>query len=156
MQVVIAQRDKRIGKVVFALGVLVTALSLWLSGWYLLSLALGVCFMVLGGYLGILLPKTAILKEEEEIIFCFAFQKKRVPLSKLAYVTYNERGPWHTRRGSLFLLAHIYQNDIRNLTVTVNEETGIRHFTCLAVLNGVAVSATITTLIENAKASQKS
>ena len=154
---VIAQRDKCIGKVVFALGVLVTALSLslGLSGWYPLTLALGVCFMALGGYLGILLPKTAILKEEEELIFCFAFQKKRVPLSKIAYVTYNERGPWYTRRGDIFLLGHIYQNDIRSLTVTVNEEVGKKHFVCLGVLHASAVGATLNALVEQQKKDAK-
>ena len=150
---IIAKRDKVMGKFLFIGGIILVALSfslLSISLWYILSIVLGLSIFAIGLYSGILLPKTAIAIENDTLIIYYAFCKKRIPLSKIDYLNYNELGLWHTRRGGLRTF-YIFKNDIRTLTITTKENLCLKHYYIWAVLHTSATATIINSFIDKSK-----
>ena len=149
----IAERDKTFGKILLGMSVLLTGLSVWLltvSLWYILSLLLGAALLAVAVYL-LLLPKTAILKDGDGLVICYAFRQKRIPIGAVEYASCNELGEYRSRRGGAFTLLYIFKNDIRRLTVTVKENGELKHFTVFPVLFASAVSASINAMADKAR-----
>ncbi len=149
--IVIAERDKTIGKIILVIGIILSVLSVSMLGsWiYIFTLVFGIIFLIFGFYL-VLLPKCAIVKEDDKLILCHVFHKKRIPLSRIEYVSYHELGTWQSRGGEL-VDVHILKNDIRTLTITVKEERKLRHFYVWLVLNASGTKVSIDGLVEKEK-----
>lgn len=151
---VIAERDKRLDKIVLFLGVAWTGLSVWLlsvSLWYIFALVLGVFFTGCGFYGVVFLPKTAIGREKNDLVFPYAFHQKRIDLSAIEYVSYNELGEFHRSEGGLFTVLYLFKNDVRQLTITVKEEDTLKHFRVGNVLDASAVATAINGMVEQAE-----
>ena len=147
---IIAKRDKVMGKFLFIGGIILIALSIYplvISILYIIPLVLGLSIFAIGLYSGILLPKTAIAIENDTLIIYYAFCKKRIPLSKIDYLNYNELGLWHTRRGGLRTF-YIFKNDIRTLTITTKENSCLKHYYIWAVLHTSATATIINSFID--------
>ena len=151
---VIAERDKSVGKVLLIFSVTLSGLSIPLlsaSLWYSLSLIIGLILSIIGIYCGILLPKTAIIRENDTLIICYAFCKKRIELSKIEYVNYHELGSFFSRRRRGLCSFYAFQNDIRTLTITTKESFSLKHFYVLSVMQASATKTAINSFIEQAK-----
>ncbi len=151
---IIAERDKRLIKIVLFLGVAWTGVSVWLlsvSLWYIFVLVLGVFLTGYGFYGAVFLPKTAIGREKNELVFPCAFHQKRIELSAIEYVSYTELGEWIRREGGLFTLLYLFKNDVRRLTITFKEEDTLKHFRVGNVLDASAVATAINGMVEQAK-----
>lgn len=152
---IIAERDKVLGIILLFLGALWIGLSVWLvslSGWYGIVLALGIFIFGVALYEVAFLPKTAIAKEDKFLIIYYAFRQKRIDVSTIEYVNYNEIGDLRSRQGGLFSTLYIFKKDIRRLTVTVKESDTLKHFCVWPILNTSAVSTTINGIAEQIKA----
>ena len=152
---VIAERDKRSGKFLLVLGLTLSGSSTYLlsiSLWYILLLIAGFILSVIGIYCGLLLPKTAIERENDTLIIHFAFCKKQIAFSKIEYVSYHERGSFASHNGSgLFHNFYLFQNDIRTLTITTKENFALKHFYVLSIMQASATATTINSFIEQVK-----
>ena len=151
---VIAERDKRLGKIILGLSVVLIGCSGFLvtvSLWYVFLLIISAFLAVTGVYCGLLLPQTALKREDDTLIICYAFRERKIAFSKIEYVNYPELGTFATRDGGLFTNAYILQNDVRRLTITTKENAKLKHFYVLGVLHASAVATTINSYIEEAK-----
>ena len=149
---VIAERDKRSGKFLLVLGLTLSGLSTYLlsiSLWYILLLIAGFILSVFGIYCGLLLPKTAIERENDTLIIYFAFCKKQIAFSKIEYVSYHELGAFASHNGGgFFHNFYRFQNDIRTLTITTKENFALKHFYVLSIMQASATATTINSFIE--------
>lgn len=148
---VIAERNKRLGIVLLIMSVVLIALCSWrisfnVSFFDMFALIVGVGLLGLAGYM-LLSPTVAIVREGDSLIFYFIFRQRKVKLSDVEYVSYHEVGFFASGNGSFFRLYRIH-NDIRRITVTVKEETGLRHFTFFSINNASAVKASIDASVE--------
>ena len=151
---IIAQRDKTLGKILLILSVLLLGLCVYLitvSGWYVVALVFGLFLLGFSFYDVVLLPKTAIKKDGEYLILCYAFSKKRIEISTIEYVSQNELGEFSSRGGGLFSTLHILNNDVRRVAITVKQEGTLKHYNLWTILHASAVSSTINTIIEQVK-----
>ena len=151
---IIAERDKTLGKILLIMSVILIGLSCWAltdSLWYIFALAIGILMLGIGVYGVFLLPKAAILRDGNTLLICYAFSKKQIELASIEYVSYNEVGEFHTRRGSLFGDLHVLKNDIRRLTVTVKQDGVLKHYTVFPVLFASAVATSINAMTEKEK-----
>ena len=148
---IIAERDKKLGKILFFLSIALVPLSiifiLNVSLWHIALLVLSVFLLCFAVYITFLLPKTAIVKDGDTVVIYFAFHQKKIEISTLEYVSYPELGTWYTRRTS-FISLHILRNDIRSLTLTVKKEGVLQHHRVNRILNASTVAVTINALIE--------
>ena len=157
MEVVIAEHDKRADWLILVMGVLLSALSLLMvreRAGYWFAFALGVGLLGLGIYL-VLLPKTAILRTDCEVILCYAFHKTKLQLSQIEYVSATEHGEWHARSGSLFWIAHTYKNDIRRVCITAKIDGTLKYFYLIGILDATAVTATLNSIAKQTKENGK-
>ena len=151
---IIAERDKMRGKCILVMGGILTGVSIpmiFSSLWYIVALVIAVALLGVGVYLAMLLPKSAILRDGNSLLICYAFSKKRIELASIEYVSYNELGEFHTRRGSLFSDWHVLKNDIRRLTITTKEGGVLKHYTVFPVLFASAVATSINAMTEKEK-----
>lgn len=153
---VLAERYKTMGKILLGLGIVALVLGVVSvitfgenKGWELFMLVLlfvvGVVCVVIGGY-QTFSPKHAVLREGDTLVFRFLFRTERYPISKLKYVSYPELGQWYNRNGSLLLTKSILENDVRNITVTIEHEDREIQFTMYSVLHASAVAVTLQAL----------
>ena len=152
---VLAERYKTAGKILLVWGILAIALGIALvalgerKGWKLFMLLLlfvvGAVCISIGGYQTIS-PKQAILQEGDKLVFRFLFRTEIHPISAVKYISYPELGEWHNRRGSLWLNQSILENDVRNLTVTIERENREIRLTVHSVLHASAVAIMLQTL----------
>ena len=149
---IIAERDKRIAKIILLLGGALSLLSVLMiatSSWYIIPLVMGVALFLCGFYF-VVLPKNAITKTGENITIHYAFQQKNIKISDIEYISYNELGTFSTRR-TFWCSLYILNNDIRNLTITVKEIGRLKHYFIISVLNTSAVAIVINQLLEKEK-----
>ncbi len=150
---VIAERDKKLGKILLGLSLPLIAASIFMlsySLWYIASLVLGVLLAAYAVYGVFLLPKTAIAKDGDALLLFYAFRQKKIKLSAIEYVSYNEIGTLSTRQSFLGSL-HILRNDIRYIVLTVKDDGTLLQLRVNCIINASAVALTINSLVEQAK-----
>ena len=151
---IIAERDKRHGKIIMVLGGIVTALSafvLSVSFWYIVAFVFGVAFLAYGVYAVFCLPQEALVKDGDDLIVLYAFRRKRIAFNKIEYVSYNELGEFGTREGGLFTTMYVLNNDIRRLIITIKESGTLKHLYLWGILHASAVAVAINAMVDKAK-----
>lgn len=94
----------------------------------------------------ILVPKTAITKEGENLVIHEVFRKKVIPLDAIEYVSFEEIGTYRTRDWELddFI---IVKNDIRPLWIFYQKD-GAKEKACVSCESATAAAMAIETLLE--------
>lgn len=146
---VIAERDKKMAKYLFWIGVFCVALSLIIglySIWEWVLFLLGL-LAVGGGIDTWWSPKTAIRKEKGDLCLQYTWHTRRISIADVEYAACQER--WHRERGWLSLYRHT--NDIGTIIITVKQNGMLKHLYMRSILNTSAVVATINGLVEERK-----
>ena len=147
--VVLAERYKKGFKYLLLLGLLglvlcILAFALLENNvWYFVGICFFVC-IVGGGIYGCLLPKEAVVRNGDKLLFCYLFKTKIRSLSDLKYASHHELGTWY-RNDDSWLEWLTWKNDVRRITVTF-DNNGIKEQIAVTVQQAESVVVALNAL----------